>query len=84
MTASVRVFFEQRPVGTIDVTKDGPGFSYDPAWLGLRGAFPISLTMPLDRSTLLPTSFCPGQQICCQKASNYELSGNFLDYRGLT
>ena len=41
------VYFEQRLVGTIDVDKSGPGFTYDPDWIGLRGAFPISITMPL-------------------------------------
>jgi hypothetical protein len=41
------VYFEQRRVGTIDVDKTGPGFTYDPNWVALRGAFPISLTMPL-------------------------------------
>ena len=55
MTASVRVFFEQRPVGIIDINKDGPGFSYDPAWLGLRGAFPISTAMP-PGSCAMPTA----------------------------
>jgi len=59
MTASVRVFFEQRPVGTIDVTKDGPGFSYDPAWLGLRGAFPISTTMPQKPERIPSEIFLP-------------------------
>ena len=45
--ASLPVYFEQRLVGTINVDKSGPGFTYDPAWIGLRGAFPISITMPL-------------------------------------
>ena len=43
----LRVYFEQRLVGTIDVDKSGPGFTYDPDWIELRGAFPISTTMPL-------------------------------------
>jgi len=37
--ASLPVYFEQRLVGTINVDKSGPGFTYDPAWIGLRGAF---------------------------------------------
>ena len=45
--ASLPVYFEQRLVGTISVDKYGPGFTYDPDWIGLRGAFPISTTMPL-------------------------------------
>ncbi len=40
------VYFEQRPVGTVEVDKAGPSFIYDPAWMGLRGAFPISTSMP--------------------------------------
>jgi len=41
------VYFEQRLVGRIDVDKNGPGFTYNPDWVALRGAFPISITMPL-------------------------------------
>ena len=36
----LRVFFEQRLVGTIDVDKTGASFIYDPDWIALRGAFP--------------------------------------------
>jgi serine/threonine-protein kinase HipA len=56
---SVRVFFEQRLVGTIDVSKDGPGFIYDPGWVGLRGAFPISTTMPLKSERIHSDIFLP-------------------------
>jgi serine/threonine-protein kinase HipA len=45
--AGLPVYFEQRPVGTIDVDKSGPGFTYDRAWIALRGAFPMSTAMPL-------------------------------------
>ena len=45
--AGLPVYFEQRPVGTIDVDKGGPGFAYDRAWIALRGAFPISTKMSL-------------------------------------
>src|ERR1700704_4451181 len=55
----LRVFFEQRLVGTIDVDKDGPGFTYDPAWIGLRGAFPISTTMPFKSERIAPDTFLP-------------------------
>ena len=41
------VHFEQRLVGRIDVDRNGPGFTYDPDWVALRGSFPISITMPL-------------------------------------
>src|SRR5437016_12933376 len=53
------VYFEQRRVGTIDVDKSGPGFTYDPNWVALRGAFPISLTMPLRSDRIAPETFLP-------------------------
>jgi serine/threonine-protein kinase HipA len=53
------VYFEQRRVGTIDVDKTGPGFTYDPNWVALRGAFPISLTMPLRSDRIAPETFLP-------------------------
>ena len=42
---SLPVYFEQRLVGTIDVDRHGPAFTYDPKWIALRGAFPVSLTV---------------------------------------
>ena len=55
----VRVFFEQRLVGMIDVDKRGPGFTYDRDWIELRGAFPISTTMPLQAKRVSPDTFLP-------------------------
>ena len=55
----LRVFFEQRLVGTVNVDKEGPGFTYEPAWIELRGAFPISTTMPLKPERVLPDTFLP-------------------------
>jgi len=57
--ASLRVYFEQRLVGTIDVDKSGPGFTYDSGWIGLRGAFPISIRMPLKSERIGPDTFLP-------------------------
>jgi serine/threonine-protein kinase HipA len=57
--ASLPVYFEQRPVGTIDVDKSGPGFTYDPGWIGLRGAFPISIRMPLKPERIASDTFLP-------------------------
>ena len=57
--ASLPVYFEQRLVGTIDVDKNGPGFTYDPGWIGLRGAFPISITMPLKSERIASDTFLP-------------------------
>jgi serine/threonine-protein kinase HipA len=56
---TLRVYFEQRLVGTIDVDKRGPGFTYDSSWIELRGAFPISITMPLKSGRISSDTFLP-------------------------
>ena len=53
------VCFEQRLVGAIDVDKNGPGFTYDPDWVALRGSFPISITMPLKSERIASDIFLP-------------------------
>src|SRR6516162_4933095 len=57
--ATLPVYFEQRRVGAIDVDKSGPGFRYDPDWIVLRGAFPISVTMPLKSERISSDTFLP-------------------------
>jgi serine/threonine-protein kinase HipA len=57
--ASLPVYFEQRLVGTIDVDKTGPGFTYNPDWVALRGAFPISTSMPLKSQRIGADIFLP-------------------------
>ena len=57
--ATLSVYFEQRRVGTIDIDKNGPGFTYDPGWVGLKGAFPISITMPLRSERIASDTFLP-------------------------
>jgi serine/threonine-protein kinase HipA len=57
--ATLPVYFEQRRVGAIDVDKSGPGFRYDPDWIVLRGAFPISITMPLKAERIASDTFLP-------------------------
>ncbi len=57
--AGLPVYFEQRLVGTIDVDKSGPTFTYDSSWLSLRGAFPISVRMPLAPDRIKPDIFLP-------------------------
>ena len=44
---------------TINIDKSGPGFTYDLNWIGLRGAFPISITMPLRAGRIAPDAFLP-------------------------
>ena len=53
------VYFEQRLIGTIDVDKRGPSFTYDPNWIGLRGAFPISTTMWFKSERIPSNTFLP-------------------------
>ncbi len=55
--AELPVFFEARRVGTIEVHADGPSFVYDPSWLATRGAFPISILMPLSPRRVPPATF---------------------------
>lgn len=45
---SVAIYFDALHVGDIEVAEDGAlSFAYAPAWLATRGAFPLSLTIPL-------------------------------------
>ena len=57
--AGLPVYFEQRPVGTIDVDKSGPGFTYESSWIALRGAFPVSTRMPLTHDRIGADIFLP-------------------------
>jgi len=57
--ANVPVYFEQRRVGNIEVDKAGPSFLYDSAWIALRGAFPISVTMPITAERINSDVFLP-------------------------
>jgi serine/threonine-protein kinase HipA len=56
---SIPVFYETVPVGMIDVTEDGPAFTYDPAWPSVRGAFPVSLRIPLAAKEAPPSVMVP-------------------------
>src|SRR5215813_12183700 len=57
--ASLPLYFEQRLVGTIHVGRVGPSFTYASGWIGLKGAFPISLTMPLKPERFASDTFLP-------------------------
>jgi serine/threonine-protein kinase HipA len=61
MTAvdELNVYYESRIVGTIAVHADGPSFNYAPQWLSTRGAFPVSLLMPLSPRRVPPRLFLP-------------------------
>lgn len=47
--AATPIYYESFEVGRIDVSEGGVSFVYDNRWRASRNAFPISLTMPLDR-----------------------------------
>ena len=53
------MFYESRRVGTIEAHADGPSFVYDAEWIRTRGAFPISLLMPLSVRRVEPAVFLP-------------------------
>ena len=53
------VYYEARVVGTIEVHAEGPAFTYAPEWLRTRGAFPLSLLMPLSPRRVPPRLFLP-------------------------
>src|SRR5262244_3313050 len=57
--ASLPVYFEQRIIGTIHVDRGGPSFTYAAGWIGLKGAFPISVTMPLKQERIASDVFLP-------------------------
>ena len=55
----LNVYYESRTVGTVVVHADGPSFTYSPEWLSTRGAFPVSLLMPLSPRRVPPRLFLP-------------------------
>ena len=57
--AELTAYYESRVVGSIEVHADGPSFAYAPQWLSMRGAFPISLLMPLSPRRVPPRLFLP-------------------------
>jgi serine/threonine-protein kinase HipA len=57
--AELPAYFEQRLIGTIAVGSNGSTFTYDRHWLDMRGAFPISTTMPLQEGRYAPRIFQP-------------------------
>lgn len=57
MSEALPIFYEARTVGRIESGADGPGFVYDPTWINTRGAFPLSVLMPLTRPRVPPALF---------------------------
>jgi serine/threonine-protein kinase HipA len=76
--ASLPVYFEQRPIGTIHVDTSGPTFTYAPGWIGLRGAFPISLTMPLRPGHFTTDIFLPWAANLLPESEQLQTLGQLL------
>lgn len=76
--AELPVFFETRRVGTIETREDGPAFVYDPEWLRLRGAFPISMLMPLSTRPVAPQVFAPWAANLLPEATQLRTVGRYL------
>lgn len=60
--STLDVYFETRRIGLIDSSAEGPGFTYDAAWLDTPGAFPVSILMPLSPARIEPNIFLPWVQ----------------------
>jgi serine/threonine-protein kinase HipA len=76
--AELPVFYETRRVGTIETHKDGPSFVYDPEWLRTRGAFPLSILMPLSPRRTPPQVFAPWAANLLPEASQLRTVGRRL------
>jgi serine/threonine-protein kinase HipA len=72
------VYFEERPVGMIDVDAAGAGFTYDSSWLSTRGAFPIATSMPLNKQRVGPAIFLPWAANLLPESENLQAVGQFL------
>lgn len=69
------IYYETRTVGEIDISAEGPAFIYDPAWLKTRGAFPISVLMPLTAPRVSPDIFLPWAANLLPEASQLRTVG---------
>lgn len=76
--AELPVFYETRRVGTIETHADGPSFLYDPEWLRTRGAFPLSILMPLSPRRTPPQIFEPWAANLLPEASQLRTVGRRL------
>jgi serine/threonine-protein kinase HipA len=73
--AELPVYYETRTVGTIEVHAEGPAFVYTPEWLGTRGAFQLSLLMPLSPRRVAPKIFLPWAANLLPEASQLRAIG---------
>ncbi len=76
--ADFPVFYEKRRVGTIEAHADGPSFVYEPEWLRTRGAFPLSILMPLSPRRTQPHVFAPWAANLLPEAGQLQTVGRRL------
>lgn len=57
--STLLVHYEHLVIGEIMLAEEGPSFAYDTRWPKTRGAFPVSLTMPLGRGPFGPEILMP-------------------------
>jgi serine/threonine-protein kinase HipA len=72
------VYFEDYLVGTISTGVDGAAFAYENAWQELRGAFPVSVTMPLSQKEVKPETFTPWAANLLPEAAQLTAVGRHL------
>ena len=72
------VYFEDHLVGTISTGADGASFAYENAWQELRGAFPVSVTMPLSQKEVKPETFTPWAANLLPEAAQLAAVGRHL------
>ncbi|MEJ2124105.1 MAG: type II toxin-antitoxin system HipA family toxin [Alphaproteobacteria bacterium] len=68
--AELPVYYEARRVGGITSAPDGATFTYDADWLTTRGAFPLSVLMPLSPAPVPPAIFLPWAANLLPEAGN--------------
>jgi serine/threonine-protein kinase HipA len=59
MRRSGKVLFKNKPAGIVWQDENGYGFEYDKNYLQLKGASPISLTLPLREEPYLRDTMIP-------------------------
>jgi serine/threonine-protein kinase HipA len=75
---SLPVWYEALRVGTIEAGPDGPIFRYEPSWLRLDGAFPISVRMPLGSEPVPSAVLLPWLQNLLPESGALRTMGRIL------
>lgn len=76
--ATLPVYYEMRRVGVIQDRTDGASFVYEPEWLRTRGAFPLSILMPLSPRRTPPRVFAPWAANLLPEAVQLRTVGRWL------